>query len=757
MLIFGTRPEAVKMAPIIQELTKSKVLKSTVVSTGQHKQMLEQVLLQFDLKNTVDYDLALMTPGQTLSSLSSRALSALDQVLRAECPALLLVQGDTTTAFIGALAAYYLRIPVGHVEAGLRTRDIYSPFPEEVNRQAISIMASYNFAPTQLAADNLRSEGRTSHVYITGNTVVDALLTLKNSTPSSRVQKILQVIKSRHGAAHSPKTILLTAHRRENLGKPLTRIFSAISTLLKNHKDIVVVYPIHLNPEVSAAAIEYFGDEIFSRLRRNDLQLDSSSSDHLNRLLIFPPVDHSDLVALIDRSFFILTDSGGIQEEAITLGRPVLVLRDTTERPEGILAGASHLVGSREDAIIEWSDLLLSDSHTYKKMSNSKMLFGDGSAARQIVQILENAQLGKVEFGSQGSRDNSQHDLRLSASDYELKWKTATGVDHKRQEHAAVSLLRREPHIDTALRMEVEYDIVIVITVWKRNTVAELLKMISTQTALYQNRVAVIVFQNGEHVNISAAVQKWSQPSAWGNLTVDIKHVASKIETGYYGRFASPLFVSSSPEASFILLDDDIIFGNRYFQNMLRVVDDGFLATRNGRFLDDSYREFDWRGFWREGDVDTFDEDDTYDFGGHIWAGKVSWLQVAWQNPPPLIYNAEDFWISAVLKRELGIGTRRPRCPNPDNGGDMELCACSMKIANDHVAPNLGGSDIDEKRLTRLDAMRAIAQHYNYKNLLSFDINAVTKMGARHKEIPTEQFKPKPETVAKFDRCLFWY
>ena len=757
MLIFGTRPEAIKLAPVIKELRKSTVFKTTVVSTGQHKQMLEQVLLQFDLKGAVDYDLNLMKPGQTLSDLSVRVINALDQVMRIECPDLLLVQGDTTTAFTGALAAYYLRIPVGHVEAGLRTRNIYSPFPEEVNRQAISAIASYNFAPTNLAADNLRAEGRTCNVYITGNTVVDALLTLKNEPPSSRVLEVSEVIKSRQEAVSSPKTILLTAHRRENLGEPLTRIFSAISTLLKEHDDIVVVYPIHLNPEVRTTAVKYFGTEIFSRLRRNLPQLDSSNITHLDRLLIVPPVDHSDLVALIQHSFFILTDSGGIQEEAITLGKPVLILRDTTERPEGILAGASHLVGSREDTIVEWSNLLLKDSRMYDKMSNSKFLFGDGSAARQIVHLLEHADLVKVKSGSQCSRDVSEQHPKLPEADAELKCHMRTRADCKRQLPEEVSSSGRNPHNDTAQHVEVEYDIVVVVTVWKRNTVAELLKMISTQTALYQRCVAVILFQNGEHVNISAVVHQWSQPSAWGNISVGIKHVVSKVETGYYGRFASPLFVRSSSAARFILLDDDIIFGDRYFENMLRVVDDGFLATRNGRFLDDSYREFDWRGFWRQGDVDTFDEDDVYDFGGHIWAGRISWLRVAWQNPPPLMYNAEDFWISAVLKRELGIDTKRPRCPSPKKGGDMELCACSMMTANDHVAPNLGGSDIDEKRFTRLSAMRTIAQHYNYKNLLSMDNDAAIKMGAKHQEIPAKQFTPKPETIEKFENCLFWY
>ena len=301
------------------------------------------------------------------------------------------------------------------------------------------------------------------------------------------------------------------------------------------------------------------------------------------------------------------------------------------------------------------------------------------------------------------------------------------------------------------------YDLIVVVTVWKRDTVDEILNMIRRQTALNRLQVALLIFQNGEHLDISMSMAKWANSTSWNGNKVDVLHIKNVVETGYYGRFLSPFAVSSTLDAKFIILDDDIIFGSRYFENMIRVVDEGSLATRNGRFLGEGLHELDWRDEWKEGDVDTFDRDDEYDFGGHMWAGKMSWLRTLWQHPPPLYYNAEDFWISAVLKVKLGVTTKRPRCPAPSSDGDVELCACSMKIANNHVAPTVGEHSVDEQKQTRADAMQTIHDHYGFITILSKNPAAASGMGSAHSEIPIEQFSPTQESKEMFEKCLFWY
>ena len=376
------------MAPVIQELAKSAELTSYIVSTGQHKEMLEQVLTEFGLSDKVHENLDLMRPGQRLATLSSAAIERIDDVVSRNRPDMVLVQGDTTTAFIAALVSFYEKIPIGHVEAGLRTRDIYSPFPEEINRQSISNIASLHFAPTELSANNLKAEGKIKNVFITGNTVVDALYAVLRNSDSKRMVDYRKRIRMR-SKTHNTKMILLTAHRRENFGEPLRQIFSAVDTLLREHPNIVIMYPIHLNPEVSKAVKAWVGEENFKTIRKGH-RTSQSEVSHIDRLLIVPPVEHTDLVALIQASYFVLTDSGGIQEEAISLGKPVLVLRDTTERPEGVQAGASRLIGHSRDTIVQAAHELLTKREVYANMSNSRQLFGDGHSAKKIVKIVEN-------------------------------------------------------------------------------------------------------------------------------------------------------------------------------------------------------------------------------------------------------------------------------------------------------------------------------------------------------------------------------
>lgn len=359
MLVFGTRPEAIKMCPLVNELKTRKNIETIVCVTGQHRQMLDQVLDTFGV--VPDYDLSIMQDKQTLFDITTNILNRIKAVLDEVCPDIVLVHGDTSTTFVTALACYYSQIPVGHVEAGLRTYDIYSPYPEEFNRQAVSIISKYNFAPTELSKDNLLREGRdASAIYITGNTAIDALkTTVKDDYSHEQLEW-----------AKDSRLIMLTAHRRENLGEPLRHMFRAIKKIVDETPDIKVIYPIHLNPAVREAATEILGN--------------------CDRIRIIEPLDVLDFHNFLAQSYLILTDSGGIQEEAPSLGKPVLVMRDTTERPEGIAAGTLKLVGTDETVIYDTFKLLLEDKAEYEKMSHASNPYGDGFACKRIADILTN-------------------------------------------------------------------------------------------------------------------------------------------------------------------------------------------------------------------------------------------------------------------------------------------------------------------------------------------------------------------------------
>lgn len=358
MLVFGTRPEAIKMCPLVNELKKRKSLQTVVCVTGQHREMLKQVLNVFDVKP--DYDLDIMKDKQTLFDVTSNILLKIKSVLETEKPDIVLVHGDTSTTFVSALACYYLQIPVGHVEAGLRTYNIYSPFPEEFNRQAVSIISRFNFAPTEMAKSNLLKECRDPEsIFVTGNTAIDAL---KSTVKEDYFNENLEWAKD-------SKLILLTAHRRENLGEPMKHMFRAIKRVVDQFDDIKVIYPIHMNPVVRETANTILGD--------------------CDRVRIIEPLEVVDFHNFMARSYLILTDSGGIQEEAPSLGKPVLVMRDTTERPEGIKAGTLKLVGTDEETIYNEFVKLLSDNSEYKKMSTASNPYGDGHACERIADILE--------------------------------------------------------------------------------------------------------------------------------------------------------------------------------------------------------------------------------------------------------------------------------------------------------------------------------------------------------------------------------
>lgn len=358
MVVFGTRPEAIKMCPLVIELTKRISMDVKVCITGQHKEMLTQVLDVF--KITPDYNLDIMKENQSLFDVTTRILTRVKTVLEEYRPDMVLVHGDTSTTFSVALACYYMQIPIGHVEAGLRTYNIYSPFPEEFNRQAVGCIARYHFAPTEWAKSNLISEGKKeATVFVTGNTAIDALS--------------ITVEKDYHHTVFDwigkDKMILITAHRRENIGEPMYHMFSAIKKIVGEYPDIKAVYPIHMNPIVRKIADEVLGGE--------------------ERIKIIEPLQVTDFHNFINKSYLILTDSGGIQEEAPSLGKPVLVMRDTTERPEGIKAGTLKLVGTEEKGIYNSIKELLLDRLKYDEMSKAVNPYGDGTASKQIVDIIE--------------------------------------------------------------------------------------------------------------------------------------------------------------------------------------------------------------------------------------------------------------------------------------------------------------------------------------------------------------------------------
>lgn len=357
MVVFGTRPEAIKMAPLVKELKTRDCIKTIVCVTAQHRQMLDQVLNTFEI--TPDYDLNIMQQGQTLTDITTRATKGLEEVIKEVEPDIVLVHGDTSTTFAGALAAFYNQRAIGHVEAGLRTYNKYSPYPEEMNRQMVGCMADMHFAPTQLSADNLLREGKDEKsIFITGNTAIDAM---KTTIKENYTHPMFDWVGE-------SRLILLTAHRRENLGEPMYNIFRAIKRIIDEYEDIKVIYPIHMNPIVRKIANDVLGDR--------------------DRVRMIEPLEVLDFHNFINKAYIIMSDSGGIQEEAPSLGKPVLVLRDTTERPEGIKAGTLKLVGTDEEEIYKETKRLLTDKDEYDRMSKASNPYGDGFACERIVNSI---------------------------------------------------------------------------------------------------------------------------------------------------------------------------------------------------------------------------------------------------------------------------------------------------------------------------------------------------------------------------------
>ena len=374
LIVFGTRPEAIKMAPLIKELEKHSIFDTKVCITAQHRQMLDQVLKIFDIKP--DYDLNLMKPGQSLYDITSNVLYGIQKVLQDYKPDIVLVHGDTTTTFATSLAAFYQKIPVGHVEAGLRTYNLYSPWPEEANRQLTSILTTYHFAPTQTAKENLLKENKNEkNIIITGNTVIDALFLILEKIDRDKqlqkkiIQNIQIQIKDRSFSVQTSKFILVTGHRRESFGRGFVNICQALKTIAMKNPDIHIIYPVHLNPNVKEPVNRLLGG--------------------IDNIHLIEPLQYEAFIYLMSKAYFIITDSGGIQEEAPSIGKPVLVMRDTTERPEAVEAGTVKLVGTKPEKIINEAQKLINNIEEYEKMSRSHNPYGDGKASVRIMEFLK--------------------------------------------------------------------------------------------------------------------------------------------------------------------------------------------------------------------------------------------------------------------------------------------------------------------------------------------------------------------------------
>ena len=378
MLVFGTRPEAIKMAPLVKEFQKNaQDFKTVVCVTGQHREMLDQLLTIFDI--TPDYDLNIMKIGQDLYDVTARVLTGMRDVFKVCTPDVVLVHGDTTTSTAAALAAFYRQIPVGHVEAGLRTHNIYSPWPEEMNRQITGRIAAYNFSPTSLSEQNLKEENAHGEILVTGNTVIDALHMVVDKLKSDKAladEQVKVLANAGYDVSrldNGKKLVLITGHRRENFGEGFINMVTAIKDLTEKYPDVDFVYPMHLNPNVRKPIHEVFGENL----------------SNLGNMFFIEPLQYLEFVYLMEKSTIVLTDSGGIQEEAPGLGKPVLVMRDTTERPEALESGMVHLVGTNHDLIVEEVSTLLDDKSAYDKMSKAVNPYGDGKACARIVEFLK--------------------------------------------------------------------------------------------------------------------------------------------------------------------------------------------------------------------------------------------------------------------------------------------------------------------------------------------------------------------------------
>ena len=471
-IVFGTRPEAIKLIPLIKIIKKNENFFCITINTGQHKKMIQQILDSLDMSYSIDIDLNIMKKNQSLPELTSKIILELNKIFSMIRANAIIVQGDTTSSFAAALSAFYLKIPIFHVEAGLRTYNIFSPYPEEFNRIAIDDISSLYFTTTELAASNLIKENKNpSKIYITGNTIVDALkLTLERTTPSKYLQSSLKKYESRCKPLENCRIILLTCHRRENYFNPIINIIKSIIKLLKDFNDIVIFLPIHLNPNVRLSIKMGLPGEIYNEIISGKL-ITNKNYLFLNRLLLIQPLNYIDLIHLEKKSFFIMTDSGGIQEESISIGKPVLILRENTERPEGILVGSAILTGTSANKIYAYGSMILKNRTLYEQMAKPHNVYGFGNSSIIIVNLIEKYFENKL----------INMNYNISSVFYKLNY--------------IKNIIQIE---DSSLNYykNIQFDLVIVLTVWRRNNLNSQLMQIKRQSILKNRKTNIIVFQN---------------------------------------------------------------------------------------------------------------------------------------------------------------------------------------------------------------------------------------------------------------------
>ena len=661
--VFGTRPEAIKLFPLIKELKENNNFICIIINSGQHKEMIQQIFDSLKMDNYIDFNLNIMKKNQSLAKLTSTSIAKLEKIYNLINPNAVIVQGDTTTAFCAAVTAFYLKIPIFHVEAGLRTHNNFYPFPEEFNRVTIDDLSTLYFAPTKWAASNLLKENKNpKNIFVTGNTIVDSLkLTLNNTIPSEKINKLIEKAKSLCTIQNECKIILLTCHRRENYYEPIYNILNAVQKLLENFKDIVIIFPFHLNPIVRQSIKNGIPKIVYDDII-NGHKIQNKNYQHLNRLLIITPLNYIDLVHLEKVSYLIMTDSGGIQEESVSIGKPLLILRENTERPEAVKSGNAYIAGISSKKIYNYASLLLTDRDLYNKISKSQNIYGKGDSRFIISEIIQNYfnnNLNKnIHF------DNKKfEDILYEYDNSIIKNNNHNFIDYE----------------------ENSYDIVIVLTVWKKNNIERQLIQVKNQSILKNKKTNLIIFQNSNHVYIDDIINKWKQPFTF-NDKVDITFIQSPIETGYYGRFIVPLTSQIRNDSYFFICDDDMVWGNRYFENMARVVNEGYLCTSNGRIITPYFHSTNAAQNKGPNNIQAcYNEDIEYDFGGHIWSGRISWLRKAWNHMPISFENSEDFWISASLKSFYNISTKIPKCPCPENNSIIpDLCSAPDKSSRIH-------------------------------------------------------------------------
>lgn len=693
--VFGTRPEAIKLFPLIKQLKSNTNFTCITINTGQHKEMIQQILNSLNMDDSIDFNLNLMKKNQSLSELTSKLISELDIIYNLIYPNAIIIQGDTTTSFSAAVSAFYHKIPIFHVEAGLRTHNLYFPFPEEFNRVTIDDLSTLYFAPTDWSANNLLNENKISkNIFITGNTIVDSLkLTLNKTKPSRHIKNILNKAKLSCLPEINCKIILLTCHRRENYYKPIYNILIAVQKLLKDFPDIIIIFPLHMNPNIRQSIKDAISESIFENLIKGE-KIKQTNYSYLNRFKIISPLNYIDLIHLESSSYLIMSDSGGIQEEAVSIGKPILILRENTERPEAVKSGCAFLVGTSSNNIYHYAKLLLNDNNLYKNISKNHSIYGFGNSSIIISDIIQN--YFKIFRNKSYSCNITDFNKIL------YKYDNSNLITN--------NYLKNDDKNNI-------YDIVIVLTIWKRNNLERQLIQIKNQSIIKNKKTNIIIFQNSNHINIKDIVEKWKNTYKYSG-NIDITFIQTPIETGYFGRFIIPLTSSVNDNTYFIICDDDVIWGNRYFENMIRVVNEGSLATRNGRIITENFGEAT-KAYTNKNHNQQicYNEDIEYDFGGHIWAGRISWLRKAWNHIPISFEHSEDFWLSAVLKVFYNITTKSPKCPCPKGNPIIpDLCAASDKSALKHYNAIIGENQISQNTRDRL--IKEIILKFNYTRLI---------------------------------------